>query len=91
MMTAKRASSFLRLLSSGLLCAAAAAASGADAQAQRKPNIVFILADDLGYTDVACYGSRYYKTPNIDRLAARGLLFERAYCNRPCARPRATR
>ena len=40
-----------------------------------RPNIVFILADDLGYTDVACYGSRYYETPNIDRLAAEGTRF----------------
>ena len=38
-----------------------------------KPNIIFIMADDLGYTDVACYGSRYYETPNIDRLATQGM------------------
>jgi len=35
----------------------------------KKPNIIFIMADDLGYTDVACFGSKYYETPNIDRLA----------------------
>ena len=40
-----------------------------------KPNIVFILADDLGYTDLGCYGSKYYETPNIDRLAAGGIRF----------------
>jgi arylsulfatase A-like enzyme len=43
--------------------------------AAQKPNIVFILADDLGYTDVACYGSKYYETPNIDRLAHDGIRF----------------
>ena len=36
--------------------------------ASDRPNIIFIMADDLGYTDVACYGSKYYETPNIDRL-----------------------
>ena len=44
-----------------------------------KPNIVFILADDLGWTDLGVMGSDYYETPNIDRLAADGLLFDNAY------------
>jgi arylsulfatase A-like enzyme len=48
-----------------------------------KPNIVFILADDLGYGDVSCYGQRDYTTPNIDRLAAEGLKFTQAYSNSP--------
>jgi hypothetical protein len=48
-----------------------------------KPNIVFILADDLGYADVSCYGQRDYTTPNIDRLAAEGLKFTQAYSNSP--------
>lgn len=39
-----------------------------------RPNIVFILADDLGWTDLGVMGSDYYETPNIDRLAAEGLL-----------------
>lgn len=47
----------------------------AHAASPTKPNIFFILADDLGYTDVACYGSKYYETPNIDRLAAQGIRF----------------
>jgi arylsulfatase A-like enzyme len=41
--------------------------------AARRPNIVFVLADDLGWTDLACQGSGYYETPNIDQLAAQGL------------------
>src|SRR5499425_630705 len=57
---------------------------GRHARAQStKPNIVFILADDLGYADVSCYGQRDYTTPNIDRLAAEGLKFTQAYSNSP--------
>jgi arylsulfatase A-like enzyme len=47
------------------------------------PNIVFILADDLGYADVSCYGRRDFTTPNIDRLAAAGARFVQAYANSP--------
>ena len=46
-----------------------------------KPNIIFIMADDLGYADVSCYGQRDYTTPNIDRLAIEGLKFTQAYAN----------
>ena len=52
------------------------------AQAAR-PNIVFIMADDLGYADESCYGQRDYLTPNIDRLAIEGLRFTQGYANSP--------
>ena len=45
----------------------------------RPPNIVFILADDLGWRDLGCQGSTFYKTPNIDRLAGQGMRFTNAY------------
>jgi len=49
--------------------------------ASRPPNIVFIMADDLGYADVSCYGRPDLSTPNIDRLAATGVRFLQAYAN----------
>jgi len=45
----------------------------------QKPNIVFILADDLGYTDLSCMGSKYYETPNIDQIARNGMVFTNGY------------
>jgi arylsulfatase A-like enzyme len=51
------------------------------AQTGRRPNIVFILADDMGYADVACYGRPDVRTPNIDRLAANGVRLLQAYAN----------
>jgi arylsulfatase A-like enzyme len=58
---------------------------------RRPPNIVFILADDLGWTDLGCFGSRYYETPNIDRLCQQGMKFTQAYTNGPnCAPTRAS-
>ena len=52
-----------------------------DKQTQNKqqPNVLFILADDLGYTDLSCMGSTYYETPNIDRIAQNGMRFTNGY------------
>src|SRR3954469_24510925 len=55
----------------------------------RRPNIVFILADDLGWTDTACYGSKYYETPNIDRLASQGMKLTRYHNCQNCQPTRA--
>src|SRR6476659_1481582 len=60
---------------------------GVHAEETRRPNIVFILADDLGYTDVACFGSTFYETPNIDRLAADGVRFTSGYSCGPNCQP----
>lgn len=46
---------------------------------QKKPNIIYILADDLGYGDLGCYGQQKIKTPNLDKLAARGMRFTQHY------------
>lgn len=64
--------------------------SCADAS-KNKPNIVFILIDDLGYKDLSCYGSAFYQTPNIDRLAAKGTKFTQAYtASAKCSPTRAS-
>lgn len=62
-------------------------ASSPALRAEEKPNVVFILADDLGWTDLGCQGCRYYETPNIDRLAAQGMRFTRGYTCGPNCQP----
>jgi len=58
--------------------------------AARKPNVVFILMDDMGAKDPACFGSDFFETPHIDRLAREGMKFTQAYANAPnCAPTRA--
>lgn len=52
-----------------------------------RPNIIFILADDLGYADLGCYGQRAIQTPNIDRLAAEGMRFTQAYAGSTVCAP----
>lgn len=66
----------------------AAAPGLLSAQPRRKPNIVWIMADDMGPGDLGCYGQKYIRTPNIDRLAAEGMLFRTAYAGARYAPPR---
>jgi len=77
---------FLRraALSSAALALPRAARGQAPA---RRPNVIFILADDLGWMDTGVYGSQYYRTPHIDRLAARGVRFTEAYAANPLCSP----
>lgn len=66
------------------------AASGDDAQAKR-PNIIFIMCDDMGYADLGCYGQQKIETPNLDRMAQEGMRFTQAYAGSPVSAPsRAT-
>jgi arylsulfatase A-like enzyme len=52
-----------------------------------RPNVIFILLDDYGYADLGCYGSQFYETPNIDRLATEGVRFTDAYAACPVSSP----
>ncbi|WP_216624613.1 sulfatase-like hydrolase/transferase [Paenibacillus foliorum] len=55
-----------------------------------KPNIVFLLIDDLGWKDVGFMGSTYYETPRMDQLAGQGMVFNSAYANPNCSPTRAS-
>ncbi len=65
----------------------AAASCAFSAEAADRPNIVFILADDLGVNDLSCYSRKDQRTPNLDRLAGQGLRFTCAYCAQPICSP----
>ena len=58
--------------------------------AERKPNVIFYLTDDMGWADPSCYGNAEVKTPNIDRLAAEGVRFTQFYCASPICSPSRT-
>ena len=59
----------------------------ASAVADEKPNIIFIMADDLGYGHLGCYGQEKIETPNIDRLAAGGMRFTHCYAGATVSTP----
>jgi arylsulfatase A-like enzyme len=65
----------------------AAAESQAAAKTPSRPNIIHIMADDLGWRDLSCYGSETFQTPNIDALARRGMIFSNAYSASPLCSP----
>ncbi|HRX81581.1 MAG TPA: sulfatase-like hydrolase/transferase, partial [Pirellulaceae bacterium] len=56
-----------------------------ESKSQCVPNIVFILADDLGWSDLGCYGADYHESPCIDNLAREGILFRSAYAMPVCS------
>ena len=70
---------FLKALSLGAAAAVFSQAPAAAEASKRKPNVVLVLVDDMGWTDVGCFGSTYYQTPNIDRLCRGGMKFTQGY------------
>lgn len=64
-----------------------AIAASKPAEAPKRPNIVFLLVDDLGIRDLACYGSDFHESPNIDRLASQGIRYTNAYASHPVCGP----
>ena len=89
-----------KVLFSGLLAVGATAVSGCGARSAaeqapepkltQKPNIIFVLADDMGYADLESYGGQGVKTPNINRLANEGIRFTQFYVNSPICSPSRT-
>ena len=61
--------------------------AGTQGELARRPNIILILADDLGYGDLGCYGQRQIQTPNLDRMAAEGVRFTQAYAGATVCAP----
>ena len=82
----------LTMLSAGLLATVSAAGTETAGQTDKtdkngKPNIIFILCDDMGYGDLGCYGQKYIHTPNLDRMAEEGMRFTQAYAGSPVSAP----
>ncbi|RYX85032.1 N-acetylgalactosamine-6-sulfatase [bacterium] len=75
---------------SATLTSVACAAPAPKTATKTRPNIIFVLADDMGYADLACYGGKGVKTANIDRLASEGIRFTQFYVNSPICSPSRT-
>src|SRR6476620_3333117 len=73
----------------GLAALCGSLASASDAPSKDRPNVVLIVADDLGWSDLGCYGADFHETPRIDELARRGVRFTDAYAASVCSPSRA--
>lgn len=87
--TSIRVRALARIWIATLLMTCAVAATASAEIAPRPPNIIVILADDLGYADISAYKVGRFKTPNIDRIGLEGVRFTDGYVTAPCADPRA--
>ena len=73
-----------------VIAAMLALSTGSDARAESKPNVLFLFLDDFGWRDAGFMGSDFYETPNLDSLAAQGMVFTNAYAGAAnCAPSRA--
>ena len=77
----------MRAIPSLYLLGSALAVAGSAEARDRKPNIIFIMCDDMGYGDLGCYGQPYIHTPNIDQMASEGMRFTQAYAGSPVSAP----
>jgi arylsulfatase A len=78
---------FIRNLGLGAIALNLARSPFVRSESTRKPNIIFILADDLGWSELGCYGNSFNETPNLDRLAKHGMRFTDAYSAAPVCSP----
>jgi len=78
---------FLKKISIATAAATFLPAIGCKKKITKKPNIIFILADDLGYGELGCYGQEKIETPNIDKLAKNGMRFTQHYAGAPVCAP----
>ena len=74
-------------MKSKLLLCGIGAMTAMTMNAQNRPNIIYIMCDDMGYGDLACYGQKYISTPHLDKMAAEGMRFTQAYCGSPVSAP----
>lgn len=74
-------------LSAAILLSGSFFSCNSEKKAQELPNIIYIVADDLGYGDLSCYGQKKFQTPNIDRLAQEGMLFRQHYAGSTVSAP----
>lgn len=82
---------FLALVALFASCDSTTSSNQESEDGKTKPNVIFVLADDLGYGDLSCYGQTKFATPNIDRLAKRGMVFTQHYSGSTvCAPSRST-